>query len=53
MNDHHLDIIKHLHLEKPVAKLFNSPGHSLEDLSIFIKEKIHVQRKEDTFDKMK
>ena len=38
MNAHHL-YIKHWRLEKPVAKHFNSMGHSLEDLSMYVIEK--------------
>ena len=40
MNGHRSDI-KHRRLEKPVAKYFNLINHSLEDLSIFIIEKIN------------
>ena len=50
MNGHHSDI-KHRRLEKPVAKHFNSTDHSLEDLSIYIIEKIH--REEAVFRKAK
>ena len=37
----HWSNIKHRRLEKPVANHFNSKGHSLEDLSIFVVEQIH------------
>ena len=30
-------------LEKPVASLFNSEGHSLQDLSIFVNEQVHSE----------
>ena len=40
MNGHQSDI-KHQHLKKPVAAHFNSEGHSLQDLSIFVIEQIH------------
>ena len=50
MNGHRSDI-KHRHLEKPVASHFNSEGHSLEDLSIFVIEQIH--REEANFRKAK
>ena len=40
MNGHRSDI-KHRRLEKPVAAHFNSEGHSLQDLSIFVIEQIH------------
>ena len=40
MNGHRSDI-KHRHLEKPLANLFISEGHSLEDLSMFVIEQIH------------
>ena len=50
MNGHRSDI-KHRRLEKPVAKHFNSTGHSLEDLSIYVIEKIH--REEANFRKAK
>ena len=50
MNGHRSDI-KHQRLEKPVAQHFNSNDHSLEDLSIFVIEKIH--REEATFCKAK
>ena len=52
MNSHRSNI-KHQRLEKPVAKHFNSTGHSLEDLSIYIIEKIHVHREEVVFRKVK
>ena len=42
MNGHRSDI-KNRRLEKPVAKHFNSVGHSLDDLSIFVVEKIHPE----------
>ena len=42
MNDHGSDI-KRRCLEKPVASDFNSEGHSLEDLSIFVIEQIHKE----------
>ena len=47
----HRSAIKHRRQEKPGAKHFNSMGHSLEDLSIYIIEKIH--REEATFRKEK
>ena len=50
MNGHRSDI-NHQRLEKPVAQHFNSNGHSLEDLSVFVIEKIH--REEATFHKAK
>ena len=50
MNGHSSDI-KHRRLEKPVAEHFNSTGHSLEDLSIYVIEKIH--REEAIFRKAK
>ena len=50
MNGHRSDI-KHRHLEKPVAIHFNSEGHSLEDLGIFVIEQIH--REEANFRKVK
>ena len=31
----------HPQLEKPAVKHFNSNGHSLEDLSVFVTEKIY------------
>ena len=40
MNGHQSDI-KHRRLEKPVASHFNSEGHCLEDLSVFVIEQIH------------
>ena len=40
MSGHQSDI-KNQHLEKLVAKHFNSIGHSLDDLSIFVVEKIY------------
>ena len=40
----------HLYVE-PVASRFNSEGHSLEDLSIFVIEQIH--REEASFRKAK
>ena len=40
-NDGHWSDIKHRRLEKPLANHFNSKGHSLEDLSIFVIEQIH------------
>ena len=43
--------INHRHLEKPVAQHFNSNGHSLEDLYVFVIENIH--REEATFRKAK
>ena len=43
--------IKHRRLKKPVANHFNSEGHSLEDLSIFVIEQIH--REEASFRKAK
>ena len=42
MNGHRSDI-KNRRLEKLVAKHFNSVGHSLDDLSIFVVEKIHQE----------
>ena len=39
MNGKQLDI-KHWRLDKPVANHFNSEGHSLEDLSIFVIKQI-------------
>ena len=50
MNGHRLDI-KNRRLEKSVAKHFNFVGHSLDDLSIFIVEKIH--REDASFRKAK
>ena len=50
MNSHRCDN-KHQHLEKPVASHFNSEGHSLEDLSIFVIEQIH--KEEASFQKVK
>ena len=44
MNYHRSDSIKHQHLEKTVATRFNSEGHSLEDLSIFVIEQIHGEK---------
>ena len=38
--DHWLDI-NHQHLDKPVARHFNLPDHSLQDLAITTIEKIH------------
>ena len=49
--NHYVIIIWWKKLEKPVAKHFNSMGHSLEDLSIYVIEKIH--REEATFRKAK
>ena len=43
--------INHRHVEKPVAQHFNSNGHSLEDLYVFLTKKIH--REEATFHKAK
>ena len=40
MNGHQSDI-KNRRLEKLVAKHFKSVGHSLDDLSIFVVEKMH------------
>ena len=40
MNGHRSDI-KHQRLEKPVAAHFNSEGHSLQDVSIFVINQIH------------
>ena len=40
LNGHQLDI-RHRHLEKPVAAHFNSKGHSLQELFIFIIKQIH------------
>ena len=40
MNGHQPDI-KHQRLEKPVAAHFNSEGHYLQNLSIFVIEQIH------------
>ena len=50
MNGHQSDI-KHQCLEKPVASYFNSKGHYLEDLSIFVIEQVH--REEVNFRKVK
>ena len=41
MNGHRSDI-EHRRLEKPVANHFNSEGHSLKNLSIFVIEQIHT-----------
>ena len=43
MNGYWSDI-KHQHLEKPVASQFNSKGHSLYDLPIFVIEQIHKEK---------
>ena len=48
MNGHQLDI-KHQRLEKPVASRFNSKGHSLDDLSVFVIE--HIYKEEVNFRK--
>ena len=40
MNGHHSDI-KHQRLEKPGANHFGVPGHFLDDLVIFVIEKIY------------
>ena len=40
MNGHRSDI-KHCRLEKPVAKHFNLPGHSIDELTILVIEKIY------------
>ena len=40
MNGRRYDI-NHRRLEKPVANHFSLPDHSLEDLAIFVIEKIH------------
>ena len=50
MIGHWLDI-NHRRVEKPVAYHFHSNRHSLEDLSVFILEKIH--KEEATFHKAK
>ena len=50
MNRHRADI-KNQRLEKPVAEHFNSVGHSLDNLSIFVVEKIH--REDASFRKAK
>ena len=50
LNDHWLDI-KNQHPEKPVAKHFNSIGHSLDNLLIFVVENIH--REDSMFHKAK
>ena len=50
MNGHCSDT-NHRRLEKPDAKHFNSMGHSLEDLSIYIIEEIH--REDAVFRKAK
>ena len=42
INGHQSDI-KNRRLEKPVARHFNSEGHSLEDLCIFVIEQIHEE----------
>ena len=39
MNGHQSDII-HRRLENPVAAHFNSENHTLEDLSVFVKQNI-------------
>ena len=43
--------IKDRRLEKPIGKHFNSIGHSLDDLSIFVVEKVH--REDSSFHKAK
>ena len=50
MNDNRSDI-KHQRLEKLVAAHFNSEGHSLRDLSIFVIEQIH--REEASYSRAK
>ena len=50
MNAHRLDI-KHQRLKKPVAAHFNSEGHSLQDLSIFVIKQIH--REEASYRRVK
>ena len=50
MNGRQSDI-KHRRLEKPVATHFNSEGHSLEDLSIFVTKQIN--KEEASFRKRK
>ena len=50
MNGHWLDI-KNRHLERNIAKDFNTTDHFLEDLSIFLFEKIH--RADSNFQKAK
>ena len=42
LTGHRLDI-NHHHLEKPVARHFNLLGHSLQDLTIMVIEKIHKE----------